>query len=73
MNFLSIAREVTMNSDNGNAEVQRSLKELRTKRVLQREKRLLELIAYTEYVIKYSEFLNYPGSAILTNVFSIFT
>jgi len=58
MNFLSIARKVTMNSNNVNTEARRSLKKLHTKLDLQREKWLLELIACMEYVIKYTEFLN---------------
>jgi len=52
MNFLSTAREVTMNPDNVNTE---TLKELHTKLVLPREKWLLDLIAYTEYIVKYTE------------------
>jgi len=72
MNFISIAREVTMNPDNVNAEALRPLRELHTKQVLQREKRLLDLMVYMEYAVKYTEFLNYTGSVISINIFSIF-
>jgi len=61
-----------MNPDNANAEVRQSLKELPTKLVLQGEKRVLDLLAYTKYVVKYMEFFNYTGSAISINIFSIF-
>jgi len=44
MNILSIVWKVTMNPDNANAETRRSLKEIHTKLVLQREKRVLDLI-----------------------------
>jgi len=47
-----------MNPDNVNAEALQSLKELHIKLVRQRKKRLLDLIAYVEYVVKYTEFLN---------------
>jgi len=50
-----------------NAEARRLLKELHTKLVLQREKWLCNLIPYTEYVVKYTEFLNYTRSATYFN------
>jgi len=58
-----------MNLDNVNAEALWSFNELHTKLVLQCKKWLLDLIAYTEYIVKYTEFLNYTGSDILINVF----
>jgi len=39
-----------------------TLKEFHTKLVLQRKKWLPDLIAFTEYDIKHTEFLNYTGS-----------
>jgi len=57
MNFLSIARKVTMNPVNVNAEARQSLTELHRKLVLQHDRRVLDLIAYAEYIIKYTEFL----------------
>jgi len=48
-----------MNPDNVNAEALWSLKERHTKLVLQHEMRLLDLIAYTENIVKYTKFLNY--------------
>jgi len=62
-----------MNPDNVNAEALWSLKELHTKLVIQCEKQLLDLIIYMDYVVKYTGFFNYTGSAILISFFSIFT
>jgi len=67
MNFLSIARKVAMNPDITNSEARRSLKELHPILVLQYERRVLDLIAYTEYVVKYTIFFNYPESTISIN------
>jgi len=54
-----------MNPNNADAETLWTLKELHTKLVLQCKIWVLDLIAYTKYIIKYTEFLNYSGSAIL--------
>jgi len=61
-----------MNPDHVNAEALRSLKELHTKLILQREKRLLNLIAHTEYIVKYMEFLKITPEVLFQSTFSQF-